>query len=96
MRVVPLTNSRLYFVMQVFAALQHDQVQADPLVDGQPAQPVIEAQALVLNQAAIDEWEKREINARAMILFNVDDDQQVSIRGCRTAMETWDQLNMEP
>ena len=70
--------------MQVFAALQHVQVQADPQVDGQPVQPVIEAQALVLNHAAIDEWEQREINARAMILFNVDDDPQVSIRGCRT------------
>jgi hypothetical protein len=30
-----------------------------------------------------------------MILFNVDENQQVSIRGGRTAMEIWDQLNME-
>jgi hypothetical protein len=64
-------------------------------VDGQPAQPAMEAQALALNQAAIDEWDQREINARAMISFNVDEDQQVSIRGCRTAKKMWDQLNME-
>lgn len=49
----------------------------------------------MLNQVAIDEWDQREINTRAMILFNIDEDQQVSIRGCRTAMEMWDQLNIK-
>ncbi len=29
------------------------------------------------------------------ILFNVDEDQQASIRACKTAMEMWDQLNTE-
>ena len=71
----------------MFTALQHGQAQADPLMDGQLAQPAIKAQALVLNQAAIPEWEQRETNVRAMIVLNVDGDQQFAIRGCRTAIE---------
>ena len=51
-----LNNSRFYSVLQVFTAVQHDQTLVNLPVDGQPAHPTHppEAQALALNQAAIN------------------------------------------
>lgn len=68
---------------------------AAPAVEVIEGAPPLVVQPLVLNQEAIDAWEQREINTRALILFNVDEDQQASIRACKTAMEMWDQLNSE-
>jgi hypothetical protein len=81
--------------MQEFAAAAPAPPAAEEPDGAPPPAPPLVVQPLVLNQEAIDAWEQREINARALILFNVDEDQQASIRACKTAMEMWDQLHNE-
>lgn len=52
--------------------------------------------AVVTNQALIDAWETKDIEARTIIYCNVEPDLQVLVEGCLlTAAAMWDRLLLQ-
>jgi hypothetical protein len=50
---------------------------------------------VVTNQALIDAWETKDIEARTIIYCNVEPDLQVLVEGCLTAAAMWDRLLLQ-
>ncbi|XP_045024030.1 uncharacterized protein LOC123469143 [Daphnia magna] len=62
-------------------------------VDTKPAQIVTDD--VITNQALIDAWDMKDIEARTVIYCNVEPDLQVLIEGCSTSAAMWDRLLLQ-
>ncbi|KAI9549806.1 hypothetical protein GHT06_006776 [Daphnia sinensis] len=62
-------------------------------VDTKPTQ--IETDDVITNQALIDAWDMKDIEARTVIYCNVEPDFQVLIEGCSTSAAMWVRLLLQ-
>ncbi|KZS19695.1 Uncharacterized protein APZ42_013788, partial [Daphnia magna] len=53
------------------------------------------ANEVVTNQALIDSWDTKDIEARTIFYSNVEPDLQVLIEGCLTSAAMWDRLLLQ-
>ena len=49
----------------------------------------------VENQAQIDVWDQKDVDARMIIYCNIEPKLQVLLEGCRTAADMWDRLILQ-